>query len=90
MEFLCKICDIDIIQIQSKLDHYIATLAKEYDRSFYENYIIINPNLDEIDKILNDYITSHNNKFNICFIKYEFFLVFDNIFKIYIETNYFF
>ena len=92
MEFLCQVCDKDFIQNQSKYDHYIATLTKKYDRSIYENYIIIIPILDEVDKILKDYITSRNNKFNIyiSFINCEFFLVFDNIFEIHIETIYFY
>ena len=88
MDFLCKVCDKSIIEKESKYNNYIATLKKEHHKSFYENYIIINPNLDEIDKILNDYMTIHNKKFNIFFINCEFNLVFDNNFKIHIETNY--
>ena len=66
----------------------MATLTKEYDKSFYENYSIINPNLDEIEKILNDYITSYNRKFDIYFINCDLNLVFDNNFKIHIEIDY--
>ena len=66
----------------------MATLKKEHDKSFYENFSNINPNLDKIDEILNDYITEHNKKFEIYFINCEFYLVFDNIFKKHIETYY--
>ena len=67
MDFLCKVCDKSIIESESKYNNYIATLKKEYDKSFYGDYIIINPNLDLIDKLLNDYITKHNRKFDIYF-----------------------
>ena len=92
MDLLCKTCDKDFIQNQSKYDHYIATLPKEYDRSIYENYIIIIPKLFEVDKILKEFIISRNNKFNIYvyFINCEFFLVFDNFLEIHIETKYFY
>ena len=63
--FPCKVCDKSIIEIESKFNNYKATLKKEYDKSFYGNYIIINPNLVEIDKTLNDYNTKHNKKFDI-------------------------
>ena len=88
MDFLCKVCDKSIIENESNYINYIATLKKERYKSFYENYIIINPNLDEVDKILNDCITSHNKKLNIYFINCEFNLVFDNYFKIHIENNF--
>ena len=88
MDFLCKKCDKSIIENESNYINYIATLKKEHDKSFYENYIIIIPNLDEIDKLLNDYITKHNKKFDIYFINCELNLVFDNNFKIPIGTYY--
>ena len=88
MDFLCTVCDKFIFEKESKHVKFIATLRKEHDKSFYENYIIVNSNLDEIDKLVNDYITSHNKKFNIYFINCEFNLVFDNSFKVHIETNY--
>ena len=62
MDFLCKVCDKSIFENESNFLNYIATLRKEHDESFSEHYIIINPNIDEIDKILNDYITNHIKK----------------------------
>ena len=82
MDFLCKVCDKSFIESGSKFNNYIATLKKEHDKSFYENYIIINPDLDESDKILNDYITSHNKKFDVYYINCKVYLVFHNNFKI--------
>ena len=61
--------------------------SKVCDKFSIENYSINKPNLDEIDKILKDCVTSHNKKFDIYAIKCEFYLVFDNNFKIHKETN---
>ena len=88
MDFLCKVCNKSIIEYESKSLSYIATLRKEHDKWFYENYIIINPNLDEIDKIINDYFTNHNKNFDIYILNCDFVLVFDNNFKKHVETNY--
>ena len=52
-----------------------------------ENYTINEPNLDEIDKILNEYVTRQNKKFYIFAINCEFYLVFDNNLKISMETS---
>ena len=44
----------------------MATLKKAHDKSFYENYFI--NNLDEIEKTLNDYMTSYKKEFHVYFI----------------------
>ena len=51
-----------------------------------ENYSINNPNIVEIDKIFNDCVTSFDKKFVIYAINCGIYLVFDNSFKIHIET----
>ena len=86
MNILCKACDKDIIENESKNYHYMATLTEEYDKSFYENYSINNPNLDEIEKLLNEYISSYNNELHAHLINCEFYLEFDNNLKIHIES----
>ena len=53
-----------------------------------EDHTINNPNVDEIDKILNEYVTSQNKKLCKYAINCEFYLVFDNNFKRHIETYY--
>ena len=78
MDFFCKVCDKSNFENESNYNNYIATSKIEHDQSFFENYIIINPNLVEMDKILNDCITSHIKNFNIYFINCDFNLVFDN------------
>ena len=63
MDLLCKVCDQSIIQNESEYYEYPATLRKENDKSLYEKYNINNVDLDELDKLLNDYITTRNKKF---------------------------
>ena len=63
-------------------------LCRTCDRFIYDEYSINNPNLNDIDKIINNYVTSYNKKFDISYIKCDFYLVFNDDFKIHIETYY--
>ena len=60
MELLCKVCDREIFENESERNNHTATLHKKNDKCLYANYTINNVNLDEFDKILNDYIIAHN------------------------------
>ena len=53
----------------------------------YDEYSINNPNLNDIDKIINNYVTSYNKNFDIYFIKCDFYLLFNNDFGKHIKTN---
>ena len=88
MDFLCPVCDRSIIENESEYNEYIATMRKKDDKSLYENYTIKNINLDENDKILTDYVTTHNKKFYFYLVRCEFVLEFDNNFTTNIQTNY--
>ena len=66
---------------------YMATLREEHDKSVYTNYPINNINLDEYDKLLDDYVITHNRKFYFYFIKLTFKLKVNNGFIPCIETN---
>ena len=44
--------------------------------------------MDEVDKIVDEYITTHNRKFDFCFFNCEFKIEFDNNFTTNIEINY--
>ena len=72
MIILCKVCDKEIIENESEYKNYITTLRKKDDKSIYKKYIIYKINLDEVDKILWDYVSTYNKKFNIYFIYCEF------------------
>ena len=87
MDILCKVCNKDIIENESEYNFYIANLRKKDDKSLYKNNVIININLDEVDKILNDYVSTHNKKFNIYFIYCEFKIQLDNNYTRYLSTE---
>ena len=63
-------------------------LCRTCDEFIYDEYSIDNPNLDDIDKIINNYVTSDNKKFDIYSTKCDFYVVFNNDFKIHIEIYY--
>ena len=62
---------------------YLCKTCNEY---IHDSYSINNPNLNDIDKYFNNYLTSYNKKFDIYSIKCDFYLVFKNDFTIHIET----
>ena len=63
-------------------------LCETCDEFTYDKYSINNPNLNDIDKIINKYVTSYIKKFDKFSIKCDFYLVFNDDFKIHIETHY--
>ena len=90
MDYICKVCDRSLIENPSDYQHYLATSHKKNDNSLYTKYTINKINLDELDKILNDYITTHNKKFNFYLIICKLVIEFDNNFTENIETIYFY
>ena len=78
MDLLCRVCDRWIIANESEYKNYTATLHKKDDKSICKKYVINNFNLDEVDKILKDYVSTHNRKFDIYFVFCEFKIQFDN------------
>ena len=66
MSYICQVCDRSLIENSLEYEHYLATSRKKNDKNLYIKYTIDNINLDELDKIVNDYITTH--KENLIFI----------------------
>ena len=62
--------------------------SKKNDKCFYTKYTINNVNIDEFDKIFNDYIITHNKKFDYYYIDCEFEIQFDNNYTANIEIKY--
>ena len=89
MDFLCEVCDRSIIENESEDYNHLTTLLKKDDKSLYKKHTINNVNLDEVNKILNDYISSHNKYFDVYFINCEFVIEFDNNFIANMKANYF-
>ena len=59
MNILCKVCDRSIFENESEYKNYLSTMRKKNDKSLYNKFTNKNINLDEVDEILNDYITTH-------------------------------
>ena len=62
MDLLCKICYRSIIENQSEYMNYLAILRRKDGKISNKKYTINNINLDEVNKILIDYVTTHNKK----------------------------
>ena len=75
---LCLKCNRDIFEDKNKLYNYLATFQRENDKNICKKIIIHNIGLDNIDKILNNYINNHDKKFDTCFVKCLFNIDFDN------------
>ena len=78
MDYRCQVCDREFIENEFEYKKYIASLLKKDDESIYKKNVINIFNLDEVDKILKDYVSSQNKKFDIYFIYCEFKIQFDN------------
>ena len=59
MDYLCQVCDREIIENESEYKIYIATLHKKDDKSIYKKDVINIINLDEVEKIIKDYVSIH-------------------------------
>ena len=90
MDILCKVCDKNIIENESESKNYITTLRKKDDKSIYKKYIIYNINLDEVDKILKDYVSTHKkNLISIFFVvnlKYNLIIIIPEIYQLHVFT----
>ena len=84
---LCRSCNREIFDNELELDKYIASFHNPKDKRIYKKYTIININLDDVNKLLDDYISSHNKKFDFYFINCEFKIEFDNNVTANIEVN---
>ena len=89
MSFLGKVCDRSIIENESEYKEFITILRKKNDISLYKKYTMNNINLEEFDKILNDYISHHNKNFDLYFIS-EIKIEIDNKLTTIRATNYFY
>ena len=53
-------------------NNYISSLVKNDNKYIYARYIVINVDINNFDKIFNDYIKNHNKKFDFYYINCEF------------------
>ena len=78
-ELLCLKCNQDIFEDKNKLYNYLSNFQRENDKNIYKKIIIDNIDLDNIDKVLNNYIDNHIKKFDIYFVKCLFNISFGNV-----------
>ena len=78
MNYYFSVCDKTITP-KSKNNHFESLTHNPYEKSIRINHSIENPNVFDIDKIFNDYITNHKKKFDFCLFKCDYKLVFNNI-----------
>ena len=90
MDFICRVCDRSLIKNPSEYQHYLATSRMKNDKKLYIKHTINNTNLDELDKILNDYMTTHNEKIDSYLFSCKLAIKVDNNFTENIETSYFY
>ena len=80
MDLLRPVCDRSIIRNPSQGNECLTTMRKRKDKSIYNKYTIKNNNLDDVNKILNDYILTHNKNFDFYLFNCEFVIEFYNNF----------
>ena len=78
MYHLCPACNTWITQNPSEYNEFTSTMRKKRDQHLYENNIINIINLDKVDKILDDYVTTHNKIFYYYLVGCDIKLEFDN------------
>ena len=77
-ELLCLKCNHEIFEDKNKLYNYLSNFQRENNKKISKKIIIDNIDLDNVDKILNNYINNHDKKFDSYFIKCLFNIDFDN------------
>ena len=88
MDLLCPIYDRSNIQNPSEYNEDIVAMRKKDDKNLYENYTINVINLDEVGKILSDYVTTDIKKFYFHLVIGELELELDNNFTTNTKTIY--
>ena len=90
MDYICQYCDRLFIENPDEYENYLTTSRRKIDKILYIKYTINNISFDELDKILEDYISTHNKKFVFYSISCELIIDFDNIFNENIKIDYYY
>ena len=61
-----------------KYNNYLSSLVKNDNKFIYIKYIINKVDINNFEKLFNDYITNHNKKFDFYYINCEFQIATDN------------
>ena len=87
MDYYSEVCD-KTIKLKPKNNILNSLTHIQYEKSLRRNHTDKYPNLFDIDKIFNDFISNHSGKFDLYLFKCDFHLVF-NSFTPYIKTDFY-
>ena len=87
MNYYCSVCD-KTFEVKSKNIVFISLTPSQYETSVQLNHTIKNPKFSNMHKIFIDYITSHNEKFDLYQFNCEFKLDFVNLTRL-IKTDFY-
>ena len=74
MDYYCHACD-KTIKIKSKTKHLQSLTHNEFEKCIRLKHTIQNPDFFDMAELFNEYITDHNKKFDLYFVKSDFKLV---------------
>ena len=80
MDYICQFCDRLLIENPDEYENYLTTSRKKTDKKLYIKNTIYKISFDELDEILQDYISTHNKKIVFYLISCELIIEFDNNF----------
>ena len=90
MDYIRQYFDRLLIENLDEYENYLSTSRKKNDKNLYIKHTINNISFDELDKILKEYICTHNKKFVFYLISCELIIEFDNNFTGKIKTHYYY
>ena len=76
MDYFCSLCD-KTIKIKSENYHLRSLAPNQFEKCLCKKHTIENTNFFDVDDLFNEYITNHNQKFDLYVNKFDFILFFD-------------
>ena len=90
MDYISLYCDRMWTENPDEYENYLTTSRNKNDKNLYIKYTINIISFDELDKLLEEYISTHNKKFVFYLISCELINEFDNNFTENIKTDYYY
>ena len=90
MDYICQYCDRLLIENPEEYENYLTTARRKIDKNLYIKYTIENISFDELDKILEEYVSTQNKNLVFYLLRFELIIEFDNNSTEKIKTNYYY
>ena len=87
LDYYCDVCD-NPIKIKTKIKHLQSTTHIEFIKCIRRKHTIENTDFFQIDEIFIEYITTHNDKFDVYLVIDDFKLIFDRELYPHIESEF--